>query len=222
LRLIADGLSFPTSLAFDQGGCLYVAESGLAFGGATPGGRVLRVEPDGRLRPAATGLAPPVNGLVCYDDCFYASEGGPPRGISRIERNGRREFIVEGMPGPGNYHVNMAVVGPDGRLYFSQGAMTNTGVVGLDAYELGWLRQLPHAPDIPGYDVVLQGFNAESRDPFSKEAQAVATTGAFAPFGTATAPQQRMSAHVPCTAAVLSCTLHGGELEVEARFLLNA
>jgi glucose/arabinose dehydrogenase len=69
---------------------------------------------------------------------------------------------------------------------------------------------------------VLQGFNAESRDPFSKEAQAVATTGAFAPFGTATAPQQRMSAHVPCTAAVLRCTLDGGDLEVVAWGLRNA
>lgn len=46
------------------------------------------------------------------------------------------------------YGAYLVAFGPDGKLYFSQGAMTNTGIVGLDAYELGWLRRLPHAHDI--------------------------------------------------------------------------
>ena len=46
-ELIAAGLHFPTSLAFDDDGILYVAESGLPFGGAPPGGRVWRL-PGGR------------------------------------------------------------------------------------------------------------------------------------------------------------------------------
>lgn len=34
LELVAEGFSFPTSLAFDESGTPYVAESGLPFGGA--------------------------------------------------------------------------------------------------------------------------------------------------------------------------------------------
>jgi hypothetical protein len=43
----------------------------------------------------------------------------------------------------------MVAFGPDNKMYFSQGAMTSTAIAGLDAYELGWLRILPHAHDIP-------------------------------------------------------------------------
>ena len=35
VSVVADGLSFPTALAFDPEGVAYVAESGLPFGGAT-------------------------------------------------------------------------------------------------------------------------------------------------------------------------------------------
>lgn len=43
--------------------------------------------------------------------------------------------------------------------------MTNTGVIDLDAYELGWLRRLPHAHDVPSYDIVLGESNVETPDP---------------------------------------------------------
>ncbi len=45
--LLAAGLSFPTSVTFDDDGVPYVAESGLPFDGAPPGGRVWRLEPGG-------------------------------------------------------------------------------------------------------------------------------------------------------------------------------
>ena len=40
LELVADGLSFPTSLTFDAAGTAYVAELGLPFGGARLGDRI--------------------------------------------------------------------------------------------------------------------------------------------------------------------------------------
>ena len=47
IELVVEGLSFPTSLTFDKEGVIYVAESGLPFGGAVPGGRIWRIEADG-------------------------------------------------------------------------------------------------------------------------------------------------------------------------------
>jgi glucose/arabinose dehydrogenase len=221
--VVLGGLDFPTSLAFDDAGGVYVAESGLPFGGATPGGRVwyLPDEHSGRRTLVAGDLAAPVTGLCWHEGYLYISEGGAGR-ITRLDADGERTTIVSGMPGPGNYHTNMTVVGPDRKLYFSQGAMSNLAIIGLDAYELGWLKRLPHAHDIPGFDLVLAGTDVTTENPLTDEPGAQARTGAFVPFGTPTEPGQRVPAEVPCTAAVLRCELDGSGLELVAWGLRNA
>ncbi len=222
LELVVDDLSFPTSVALDDGGRVYVAESGLPFGGARPGGRVWALDEDGRRRVLAEGLRPPVNGVVWHDGALFVSEGGHPQRISRVARDGSRTTVLEGLPGPGNYQLNMVAVGPNGKLYFSQGAMTNTAIVGLDAYELGWLGRLPHAHDVPGYDVVLHGVNVDTDDPLADVAGARTSTGAFSPFGTPTKPAQVVPGEVPATAAVMRCNPDGSDLELVAWGLRNA
>ena len=222
LEMIADGLSFPTSLTFDPAGIAYIAEAGLPFGGVHAGGRIWRIEQDGSRALLAEGLRPPVNGLTFHRGALYVSEGGHPARISRLELDGRTAVILDNLLGPGNYHTNMVAFGPDGKLYFSQGAMTNTGIVGLDAYELSWLRRLPHAHDVPGYDLTLSGVNVETPNPLSGEKGATTQTGAFVPFGTSTPPGQRITGRVPCTAAVMRCNLDGSDLELVAWGLRNA
>lgn len=219
--LVVGDLNFPTSLAFDERGRAYIAESGLPFGGAPPRAAVLRLETTGSLQLIAEGFRAPITGLTYHDGFLYVSEGGHPGRISRVAPDGTCGVVLDGLPGPGNYHTNMAIVGPDDRLYFSQGAMTNSGVVGLDAYELGWLRRLPHAHDIPGFDIALTGVNFETEDP-SRGSGARAATGAFSPFGTATRPGQVVRARLPCTAAVMRCHLDGSHLELVAWGLRNA
>lgn len=218
-QLVAEGLDFPTSLAFDAEGTPWVAESGLPFAGAAPGGRIRQA---GQSGIALGDLRFPVNGLCFHDGQFLIAEGGYPGRISRWAPEGARETVRDGLPGLGNYHTNMAVVGPDGWLYFSQGALTNSGVIGLDAYELGWLKRLPHNHDVPGYDVVLAGCNLETEDPLSTNGHRRARTGAFSPFGTETQPGQRIEARVPCTASVMRCRLDGSDLELIAWGLRNA
>src|SRR5262245_8700833 len=194
LELVAGGFSFPTSLAFDDAGGMYVAESGLPFGGAPPGGRVWRVRSDSQRELLIENLRPPVNGLTFHKGWLYVSEGGHPARISCFDLDGNlRAVLLDNLPGPGNYHTNMVAFGPDDKLYFSQGAMTNTGIIGLDAYELGWLRRLPHGHDLPGYDIVLTGVNAETADPLHRSTDTRTQTGAFVPFGVRTEPQQ----HIP-------------------------
>lgn len=222
-EIVFDGLSFPTSLAIGEDGSFYVAESGLPFGGAPPGGRVWRLAPGGERTLLAGDLRPPVNGLTLHDGRLYVSEGGHPARISSFELDGGgRTLILDNLPGPGNYHTNMTAFGPDGKLYFSQGAMTNTGIIGLDAYELGWLRRLPHGYDLPGYDVVLNGVNVETANPLAGEENARTVTGAFAPFGERTEPGRRVKAQLPCTASVMRCNPDGSGLELVAWGLRNA
>jgi len=223
LELVAGGLSFPTSLTFDAAGAAYVAESGLPFGGARPGGRVWRLDGNGRRALLIENLRPPVNGLTFHDGHLYVSEGGHPARISRFDLDGRNQTVIlDDLPGPGNYHTNMVAFAPDGKLYFSQGAMTNTGIIGLDAYELGWLRRLPHGHDLPGYDLVLSGVNVETPDPLAGEEGARTETGAFVPFGERTEPGRRVAASLPCTAAVMRCNADGSQLELVAWGLRNA
>ena len=225
LELVAEGFSFPTSLTFDEAGTAYIAEAGLPFGGARPGGRVWKIEQDDHRTLIAKDLRQPINGLTFHQGSLYLSEGGHPGGsgrISRLSLDGQQSVILDNLPGPGNYHTNMVAFGPDGKLYFSQGAMTNTGYVGLDAYELGWLRLLPHAHDLPGYEIELTGVNLETVNPLRREAGARACTGAFAPFGASTEAGQRLSAQLPCTAAVMRCGPDGSNLELVAWGLRNA
>jgi glucose/arabinose dehydrogenase len=223
LELVSTGLSFPTSIAFDKDGVVHIAESGLPFGGADAqaGGRVLRVLPSGEPKVIADGFRAPVNGLTWHDGAFFVSQAGQPAAITRLERDGATKDILAGLPGPGNYHVNMTVFGADGKLYFSQGSMTNTGMVGLDAYEIGWLRRLPHDHDIPGYDIVLNGVNVETENPLETGGDRI-STGAFASFGTRTEAGTRIAGRVPCTAAIMRCNPDGSDLELVAWGVRNA
>jgi glucose/arabinose dehydrogenase len=221
-ELVGEGWHFPTSLALGDDGVLYLAESGLPFAGAPSGGRVWRVEASGDRTLLADDLRAPVNGLTLHRDALYVSEGGHPGRITRLGLDGTRTTVLDDLPGPGNYHTNMAVVGPDDKLYFSQGALTNLGIVGLDAYAIGWLGRLPHGHDLPGYPVTLAGTNVTTPDPTSTNPEAQATTGGFSPFGTPTEPGQRVPAGLPATAAVMRCDLDGSNLELVAWGLRNA
>ena len=221
-HVAATGLDFPTSLALDGDGVLFVAESGLPFGGAAPGGRIRRIGPRGDHTVVLEGLRQPVNGLTWHHGGFLIAEGGYPGRISRWVPGRTPETILDGLPARGNYHTNMVAVGPDGWLYFSQGAMTNMGVVGLDAYEMAWLKQLPHPCDVPGYDIVLSGQVFQTPDPLSAAPNARALTWPFAPFGDTTPREALIAGKVPCTAAVMRCRPDGTGLELVAWGLRNA
>lgn len=208
------GLNFPTSVTFGPDGTMYITETGLPFGGAPVGGRVLRVA-NGATEVLVDKLPPPVNGVAYHDGFLYVSVGGQPAEIFRIPATGgEKETILTGFVGPGNYQLNMVAFGPDGKMYFSTGAMSNLGIAGLDGFDLGWLRQLPHAVDVPGYEIELSGQSVETTDP--THPGETTRTGAFAQWGEVLPAGTRIKPQLPCTSAVMRANPDGSDLELVA------
>ena len=220
MQKVADCLNFPSSVAVDPWGTVFVAETGLPFDGAPLGGVIYEVS-GGICKRIVDGLRVPVNGLGWFKDSLIVSEGGSPGSLTRVQTvTGACFTILDGLPGFGNYQTNMAVTGPDGKIYFSQGAMTNSGIIGLDSRDIAWLDEVMHNCDVPGFDITLSSFTVETVDPRSPQ-NATVETGGFSPFGTSS-PGRRISGRVPCTAAIMRCNADGSDLELVAWGLRNA
>lgn len=218
IEAVVEGLTFPTAVAFDDAGGVYVTEAGYSYGEVFTTARLLRVEPDGRTSVVATGDHPPWTGVDYHDGAFYVAQGGE-RGFGRIVRilpNGSITPLVEDLPSAGDHHTNGPVVGPDGMVYFAVGTATNSGVVGTDNYDYGWLQRYPQFHDIPCKDVLVLGYNFRTANPFTPERGDHAETGAFVPFGVRTASGARIPGQVPCSGAVMRVPLGGGQPELVA------
>jgi hypothetical protein len=222
IEAVATELTFPTGVAFDAQGRAHVLEAGYSYGEAWTIPRLLRVEAGGTLTEVVRGENPPWNGLHFHDGDFFVAEGGQREGgrILRITPGGGITVLAEGLPSLGDHHTNGPLVGRDGWVYFGQGTATNSGVVGIDNFDFGWLQRHPRFHDTPCRDVVLRGINYNTRNPLPGASGRV-RTGAFVPFGTATEPGQRIAGRVPCSGAVLRVRTTGGPVELVADGLRN-
>lgn len=223
LKVVAEGFAFPSSLAFDDDGNAYVGETGIGFGGSSRGGKVWKVGPDGEKTLLVEGLGHPLTGLVFHDGSLWASQGSNPGRISRIELDGTHKDILSNLPGGGNYHTGEVAFGPDGKMYWGQGAMTNTGLVGLDALIMGWLKKLPHSVDIPGYDIALNDVRVETINPFKKDdPDARLITGPFSQFGETVEQGTAIKGETPATSAIHRANPDGTDVEMVAWGIRNA
>jgi glucose/arabinose dehydrogenase len=107
-------------------------------------------------------------------------------------------------------------------MYWGQGAMTNTGIVGLDALTMGWLKKLPHSVDIPGYDIVLNDVRGETQNPFVDDPNARLITGPYSQFGETVEQGKRITAQIPATSAIHRANPDGTEMELVAWGIRNA
>jgi glucose/arabinose dehydrogenase len=219
--VVANGLTFPSGLAFDGAGRLHVLEAGYSYGEEWDVPRLLRLEPDGGRTVVAQGTNPPWNGVAWHDGAFYVAEGGTLEGgrILRITPDGVVTALADGLPSFGDHHTNGPAIGPDGWIYFGQGTATNSGVVGPDNHRFGWLQRFPEFHDVPCRDVTLAGRNFRSPDPVAGRAEV--ETGAFVPFGTPTTAGQVVAGRVPCSGAILRVRPDGGPVELVAWGLRN-
>ncbi|HEY6146784.1 MAG TPA: glucose dehydrogenase [Thermoanaerobaculia bacterium] len=219
IEAVAEGLTFPTGVAFDDSGRAFVVESGYSYGEVWTTPRLLRVESGGRTSVVATGEDNgPWNGVAFSRGSFYVAEGGERRGgaILKISADGKIARLVEGLPSLGDHHTDGPAVAPDGTIYFGQGTATNSAVVGVDNAQFGWLKRHPDFHDIPCRDVTLAGRNFSSENPLQPGSAAKVETGAFSPFGTPTRAGQVIRGEVPCNGAILRVSPEGGKPELVA------
>ncbi|GAB3199165.1 glucose/arabinose dehydrogenase [Pontibacter aydingkolensis] len=215
---VATGLTFPTAVAFDEQGQLYVIEAGYSYGEVFLEPKLLRVENNGNLATVATGQKNgPWTGVTYHNGNFYVAEGGQMTGgkLLRISPAGNISTVIENLPTLGDYHTNGPVAGPDGKLYFGLGTATNSGVVGPDNYEYGWLKRHPQFHDIPCQDVTLTGQNYTSEIPLDTKS-GKQTTGAYSAYGSATTQGQVIKGSIPCSGSVLKISPEGGKMELVA------
>ena len=222
VEVVATGLTAPVHASFGPGGEMYVTQSGHKADSpprvyrmdVATGARELVVELTGD-RAGPTGAA---TGTAWHDGALFLTVTDR---VLRVDpTSGAITEIVTGLPGHGDHQTNHPVVGPDGRLYWGQGSVTNLGVVGADNFGYEWLTTFPDEHDIPAQDVTLVGRTYEVPNVLDNPLTSVVTS-AFVPFGTRTDAGQRIPGSARASGAVLSSLPDGSDLRVAAWGLRN-
>ncbi len=220
-EVVTTGLSAPVMTTFGPDGAAYVVDSGHKVDDPP---RIRRVDPATGEATIVHEFSGPdwvetgaVTGAVFVDGALIVTNTDR---IIRIDADGTRTTIVDGLPGRGDHQTNHPAVGPDGKVYFGVGSATNSGVVGSDNAAYAWLKDNPDVHDVPAKDVVLAGRNYDDRDVLGDLGRTV-RTGAFVAFATETTPNQVIPGSVKASGAILRCNPDGSELEVVAWGLRN-
>jgi len=205
--LIAEGFNYPSGMAWDSSGRLYVLESHtVPIPTLEP--KILRVESGGLRKIEVAGDDAPTGkqavGLAFHDGWLYWSheQKDGTWGITRVPADGgRAEAVVRGIPARGDHWINYLEFDRAGNLWFGAGSATNSGVVSShDPVDLKWLKERPDAHDIPCRDLVLRGETFSEKSGISPDKGATTTTGAFQSYREA--GQSRVAGADPCTGAM--------------------
>jgi len=206
---VIGGLTYPTAVAWDDQGLLYVLEAGGQFLDEPVPARLLRVE-GGIATPIldleSQGIASAAVGLAWHDGGFYVTHRSPADrsgSVSKVALNGTVTTVLTGFnDSQGEHQINDVRVGPDGRVYVCVGPATNSGVVGIDLAPFVTLSPDVHAT--PCQPIVLTGQNYETPDFRTADQSDTVLTGAFVPFGVATTPGELVPGSARCGSAIHS------------------
>ena len=223
IEVVAEGLTFPSGVTFDEKGRAYVVETGYSYGEVWTEPKLIRIEENGSLTTIAKGgKNGPWTGVAFDNGFFYVAEGGALEGgkILRISQTGEIKVLVQDLPSVGDHHTNGPAV-RDGYIYFGQGTATNSAVVGTDNAEFGWLARKKDFHDIPCEDITLSGENFETPNVLTDDPNDKATTGAYSAFGKPTSPGEVIKGQIPCNGAIMRIPVEGGKIEVVAWGLRN-
>ena len=230
------GLTAPTAIAIDNEegphkGTVLVAESGAGGAdprviGIRPDGTVFNVYPSGRPIPIPllrTGfqIYGPIGGMVVTGGKILVThrDAHGMGTITALGYDGSHETIVADLPAQGDYSVTDIAVSPrDGRIFFGVGAATNSGVVGLDNWAVGWVNDYAQFCDVPYVALKLLGYRFDTTNPkggglFGAE---TAVTAPFQPFNVSNQTRIAAPTNGKPGAALYSAAPTGGDLRVEA------
>jgi glucose/arabinose dehydrogenase len=182
-EVVVTDLTYPSTVALDEAGALYVAESGYVYGDASAPARIWKIGSDGSPTLfVEQGLAGPITDLLWHQGQLFVSHRGK---VSIADVRGGLRDIVTGLPSNGDHHNNQLAVGPDGMIYMGQGTATNSGIVGVDNWAMGWLKRFPKFHDTPARTIKLRNVDLLSMNPMVLtvgEKAPMATTGPFQAF----------------------------------------
>lgn len=212
IEIFAAGLNFPVNMVFTENGDILIAESGYMTGVS----RILRLS-NGVFDIIAENFNEPLSGINYRNGKIYASHRGF---VTELSLDGSRKDIISGLPSNGDFVNNKVEFGPDNKVYFGQGAATNSGVVGKDNQ---WVLESPLLCDYPGMYIMLKGQNFETKNMLMAEGvNETALTGAFSPYGVPNIPYEIRKGLTRATGGILRANLDGSELELYAWGLRNA
>ena len=203
------GLDSPIGMVFSNTGDLYIIESG--YSSFNP--KLLKLSND-RFEIVTDGFFRPVRGINFLDGNIYVSHGDR---ITMIRPDGTRQDILAGLLCNGDYGLSNIAFGPEGKLYFGVGTVTNSGVVGNDNE---WVFAHPFLHDEPTFDVILNGQNFMTNNIFNVSRER-AYTGAFSAYDVPNIANEYKKGIVKGSGSILRANRDGTEIELIAGGLRN-
>lgn len=205
IEVFAEGLDAPSSILFTEDGYLIIANSGYTSG--KPDVSILR---NGTFEIIYDRFNIPLLGINYNNGLIYVSHKGI---ISTLTIDGIRKDIITGLPSYGDYSNCRVDFSPDGKMYFGQGAATNSGVVGTDNL---WLPDYSFFCDRPGASVILNGQNFITNNILNSSEKEIISTGAFSPFGVAIHSNEMRKGIIKASGSILRANRDGSEMELVA------
>ncbi len=220
MQKLVSGLTFVTSMTWDNQGRMYVAEGGGAFLPDPAPARILRIDGNTAtevVNLSSKGIMDTVVGLTWHNGAFYVThrDADGSGAVSRVTMDGAVTRVLTGIQDSVSEHqVNDIQMGPDGMMYLASGPAFNSGVAGKDVAP--FLKIKPDLRTTACADIVLTGQNYEGPDIRTKDNPTdMALTGAFVPFGTVTTPGQRIQGTNKCGGSILAFDPNNAEATVK-------
>lgn len=228
LKPIIHNLTGPVGIAFDATGSMILAESGIGGNtariiGFKTDGSFFEVYPRKQKLPFNIGgdkftIYAPIGGIAVNEGRIYVShrDADGYGVITSFGYDGSHSTVVADLPCQGDHAVTDMVFNPtNGRLFFAVGSATNSGVVGEDNWQAGWVRDFPKFSDRPWYDLKLLGYRFTTPNPRAGIGNPdILVTGPMQPLGVSN--NSRVKKSPKPTSAIYSISPTGGDLRVEA------
>lgn len=204
IEVFAIGLDNPISIVFTEEGDLLYADSGVVTGNP----KVVRIH-NQTFTVVAEGFRSPISGINYRNGNIYVSHRGF---ITIVQPDGTKRDIIRGLHSSGDYINNRIEFGEDGKLYFGQGTVTNSGIVGLDNK---WVFESPFLHDNAGSYVLLNPVNYRTKN-IRVPSNGHTDTGPFSAFGIAVQEHEVVKGMVFASGSVMRANMDGSNIEMLA------